>query len=130
MAGSAILQKLEKKFTSDIQRAIKYYTILSVLNNLGLSIKQIELIAFTAIKGTITSPAARKEFIELFNSSLASLENIKGKLVKRGWLVKVDHKYRINPRVNLDFSKDIVLQINLLTEQREPRTEQTNSNTE
>lgn len=110
-----IVQKLKKGYSSDLKKAIMYYTLLSVLNNINLTTKQVELLAFTSLKGTITSPSARKEFIDTFKSSLASLENIKGGLTKMGWLVKIDNKYRINPRVSLDFSKDIVLQINMTT---------------
>jgi len=116
---AVIVQKLKKEFSSSLEKAIKYYTILTVLNGIKLTTKQIELLAFTAVKGTITSPASRREFVELFSSSLASLENIKGKLVKDNWLVKVDNKYRINPQVNLDFSKDIILQMNLLSNGKE-----------
>lgn len=110
---AVIVQRLEKRLPSDIHRAVKYYSILSVLNDLELTDKQVELLAFTSIRGTITSPSARKEFVEMFDSSLPSLENIKGKLVRRGWLTKIEGKYRVNPRVNLDFTKDIILQINL-----------------
>ena len=110
-----IVQKIAKIVPSDIQKAILYYTVISALNNLNLTRKQLELLAFTSVRGTITSPSARKEFISMFNSSLASLENIKNKLKRVGWLVEIDRKYRVNPRVNLDFSKDIILQINLVS---------------
>lgn len=111
-----IVQKLQKKLPSNIEKAIRYYSILSVVDNLKLTHKQVELLAFTSVRGTITSPSARREFVEMFDSSLQSLENIKNKLKRRGWLVEVDKKYRVNPRVNLDFSRDIFLQINLLTD--------------
>lgn len=112
---AVILQKLRKQLPSDIHKAVKYYSLLSVLNDLGLTLKQVELLAFTAVRGTITSPSARTEFVEMFGSSLASLENVKNKLKRRGWLLRIDNKYRVNPRVNLDFSRDIILQINLST---------------
>jgi hypothetical protein len=110
-----IVQKLSKKIPTDIEKAIKYYSILNVVDNLNLTLKQVELLAFTSVRGTITSPSARQEFITMFDSTLPSLENIKNKLKRRGWLVEVDRKYRVNPKVNLDFSRDIVLQINLLS---------------
>lgn len=109
-----IVQKIEKKCPSDIVKAIRYYTVLFCLNDIYPSSKQVELLAFTAVKGTITSPTARREFIELFDSSSASLENIKCKLVKKGWLVKLDGKIKVNQLLVLDFSKDLVLQVKLL----------------
>lgn len=108
-----IVQKLRKMVPSDLHKAIKYYSILSVLNDLKLTDKQVEMLAFTSVRGTITPLSARREFVELFNSSMASVENIKGRLVKRGWLVEIDRKYKVNPRISLDFSRDILLQINL-----------------
>lgn len=109
-----ILQKIEKKCASDITKAIRYYTVLFNLNDIYPSSKLIELLAFTAVRGTITSSTARKEFIEMFNSSPASLENIKCKLVKRKWLVKTDGKIKVNLGLSLDFTKDLILQIKLL----------------
>lgn len=108
-----IVQRLEKKLGSDLAKAVAYYSILACLNKLSLTERQIELLAFTSIRGTITNPSARKEFIELFDSSLASLENLKGKLVKAGWLIKVDNKYRIHSSLTMDFTKDVILQIKL-----------------
>jgi hypothetical protein len=109
-----IVQKIEKRnYSSDIEVAIKYYTILFSLNNIHLSAKEIELISFTAVKGTITSPTSRSEFVEMFDSSQASLENIKGRLVKRKFLVKKEGKHKVHPSLVLDFSTELVLQIRL-----------------
>lgn len=109
-----VVQKIRKEVATDVEKAIKYYSVLLALNGVKIPQKQLYLLAFTAARGSITSPAARREFIETFNSSLASLENMKQKLVKSGFLVQADMKYRVNPRLALDFSKDVVLQINLV----------------
>ena len=108
------MQKIRKEVTSDVQKAIKYYSVLLAFNEVKIPQKQLYLLAFTAARGSITSPAARKEFVEMFDSSLASLENMKQELVKGGFLVQTDMKYRVNPKISLDFSKDIQLQINLV----------------
>lgn len=116
-----IVQKIRKEVASDVEKAIKYYSVLLAFNEVKLPQKQLYLLAFTAARGSITSPAARKEFVEMFDSSLASLENMKQKLVKAGFLVQSEMKYRINPRIVLDFSKDIQLQINLVGREEEPK---------
>lgn len=108
-----IVQRIGKEVNSDVERAIKYYSVIFALNNIKLPQKQLHLLAFTAARGSITSPAARTEFIKMFGSSLASLENMKQELVKSGLLVKIDRKYKVHPQIGLDFSKDILLQINL-----------------
>lgn len=113
-----IVQTVEFR-TPDVEKAIKYYSVMFALNNIRLPQKQLYLLAFTAARGSITSPAARKEFVDMFNSSLASLENMKQELVKAGLLVQIDMKYRVNPSIALDFSKDIVLKINLRADEKE-----------
>jgi hypothetical protein len=115
-----IVQKIGRKVASDVEKAVKYYSVLLALNGVRLPQKQLYLLAFTAARGSVTSPAARKEFVETFNSSLASLENMKQKLVKANLLVQIDMKYRVNPKLALDFSKDILLQINLVGSEKEP----------
>lgn len=114
-----IVQTLGKKVASDVEKAIKYYSVLLALSGMRLPQKQLYLLAFAAARGSITSPAARREFIETFDSSLASLENMKQKLVKAGLLIQVDMKYKVNPQFALDFSKDILLKINLTTVEKE-----------
>lgn len=112
---SVIVQKLRKTVDDDIEKAIKYYSILSIVNGLQLTQKQVELLAFTSVRGTITTPSARVEFVRRFGTTPSYLENVKHKLKKMGWMVEIDNKYRVNPKVSLDFSKDIILQINMLT---------------
>jgi hypothetical protein len=111
--AEVVVQKLIKKVKNDIELAIKYYSVLSALNDLKLAKKQIQLLAFTAVRGTITPLPAKQEFVKLFNSSINSLENIKGKLVKRGLLVKDGDMYRVNKLIALDFSKPLVLNMKI-----------------
>lgn len=114
-----IVQKIQRKVDSDIEKAIKYYSIIFALNNIRIPQKQLYLLAYTAARGSITSPAARSEFVKMFNSSLASLENMKQELVKAGLLVRVDRKYKVNPKIALDFTNNVVLQINLIASGKE-----------
>lgn len=114
---AVVLQKLEKGFLRRLDKAIAYYNILSTLNKLNLQAREIELLAFTAIRGTITPISAREEFVRLFGSSLASLENIKCRLVKKKLLHKTGEMYRVIPEIMLDFNRDLILQINLKSEQ-------------
>jgi hypothetical protein len=114
-----VVQKLRRTVNSPLNKAIKYYTALAIFTDKKITQRQIELVAFMAVRGNITSPAARKEFIELFSSSYQSIENIKSKLTKQKWLVKIDGRYKVNPAIQLDFSKNIILQINITEENEE-----------
>jgi DNA-binding MarR family transcriptional regulator len=93
--------------------AEKYYKILSAVNNLKLTQREVELIAFAAIKGNISYANIRKEFCEKYESTSAAINNIISKLKKMGIFVKDGTKVKVNPIIILNFEKDIVLQITL-----------------
>ena len=64
-----IVQSLKKVVDTDMQLAEKYYNILFTINNLHLTEREIQLIAFTAIKGNITYANVREEFCKTYNST-------------------------------------------------------------
>ena len=106
-----IVQKIEKKFTP-IETACNYYYILCKLNDLHLTQREIQLLAFTAIRGGITNPAAKQDFCSQFNSTTARINNIISKLSRMGIFIKKGNKLSINPAIYLDFNKELILQIN------------------
>lgn len=108
-----IIQKIAREYDGALERAVTYYEILLSLNGIKLRNKELQLLAFTAVRGTITPLSAREEFIRLFNSSLHSIENMKGILVRRGLLVKDEDMYRVLPAIALDFTKPLALIIKL-----------------
>jgi hypothetical protein len=109
-----IVQKLKKEVYTDIQLAEKYYSILSAINNLGLTEREIQLISFTAIKGNITYANVREEFCKTYNSTSPSINNIISKLKKVGIFIKENGKVKVNPIIVIDFSKDLTLDIKLV----------------
>jgi hypothetical protein len=108
-----VVQRLKKNVQTNIQLAEKYYSILSVINNLGLTEREIQLVAFTAIKGNISYANVREEFFKTYNSTSPSVNNIISKLKKVGIFIKQDGKVRVNPVIVIDFSKDLTLDIKL-----------------
>jgi hypothetical protein len=111
-----IVQKLKKQITDEFDLAQKYYSVLSDVNNLQLAKKEIELIAFTAIKGNITEKANKLEFCVKYNSSIATINNMVWKLKKpenNRIFVKVNKKTVVNPAIVLDFNTNVILQITL-----------------
>ena len=112
--GRVIVQKLKKQVDTDVELAQKYYSILSVINNLNLTEREIQLVSFTAIKGNITYANVREEFCKTYNSTSPSINNIISKLKKVGIFIKENGKVKINPVIVLDFKNDLVLDINLL----------------
>lgn len=106
-----IVQKMKKPVEDSFAVAEKYYHILSAVNKLGLTEREIQLIAFTAIKGNISYANIRAEFCDKYKSSPPTINNIISKLKKLGVFVKDGTKVKVNPVIILDFEKDIVLQI-------------------
>jgi len=109
-----IVQKLKKDVQTDMQLAEKYYSILSAINNLHLTEREIQLISFTAIKGNITYANVREEFCKTYNSTSPSINNIISKLKKIGIFIKENGKVKVNPIIVIDFKKDITLEIKLV----------------
>jgi len=112
-----IVQRLKKDVSTDMQLAEKYYNILSVINNIHLTEREIQLIAFTAIKGNITYANVREEFCKTYNSTSASINNIISKLKKIGIFIKENGKVKVNPIITIDFTKDLTLDIKLVHEE-------------
>ena len=112
-----IVQRLKKDVSTDIELAIKYYSILSAVNNLHLTEREIQLISFTAIKGNITYANVREEFCKTYNSTSPSINNIISKLKKIGIFIKENGKVKVNPVIVIDFKKDLMLDIKLVHEE-------------
>ena len=114
MEPTIIVQKLKKEVYTDIELAEKYYNVLSAINNLKLTEREIQLIAFTAIKGNITYANVREEFCNKYNSTSPSINNIISKLKRIGIFIKENGKVKVNPIIVIDFTKNITLDIKLV----------------
>jgi hypothetical protein len=113
-----IVQRLKKDVSTDMELAMKYYSILSIINSLNLTEREIQLVSFTAIKGNITYANVREEFCKTYNSTSPSINNIISKLKKIGIFIKENGKVKVNPIINsIDFKKDLTLEIKLVHEE-------------
>lgn len=108
-----IVQKLKKDEQNALSIAKRYYSILSAVNDLRLTERELQLVAFTAVRGNISYSTNREEFCKLYSSSSPTINNIISKLKKIGVLVKDGSKIKVNPRILLDFESDIVLETKL-----------------
>lgn len=112
-----IVQQVEKSLDDKYMLAQKYYAILSAINNLQLTKREIELVAFTAIKGSISYANNRTEFCERYNTTTATINNIVSKLKKVSVFVKEKGKIHVNPYIVVDFEKNLNLVIRLKHEE-------------
>lgn len=108
-------QKLNKKLGTPLEVAINYYSILSILGDWKLSQRDIQLLAFASLRGSLSSTTGKSEFCTLFQSSIYTINNIVSKLKRKGLLVKDSGKIKVHPKIKPDFEKlklEITLWIN------------------
>tara|TARA_R110002167_G_scaffold65739_1_gene185983 strand:- start:1055 stop:1447 length:393 start_codon:yes stop_codon:yes gene_type:complete len=110
---SIVVQTLKKSLNDEYELAEKYYSILSALNDLSLTKREIELIAFTAIKGNISYANTRSEFCKKYDTTTATINNIVSKLKKMNIFKKYDKRISINPAIVIDFKKNLNLIVKL-----------------
>lgn len=106
----SVVQKIKKDY-KQIELAITYYSIISLLNNLKLRKREIQLLAFTAVRGSITNPAAREDFCSTFKTTKATVGNIISRLSKKRLLTKDGNKVKVSQAISLDFTSSVLLKI-------------------
>lgn len=110
-----IVQKLKTSVANKIVLAERYYSFLSIINDFHLTQREVQLLAFTAVRGNITNGNVRDEFCKSYKTTTPTVNNIVSKLRKKHLLVKDENKMtRVNPAVVLDFEKDLTLAITLI----------------
>lgn len=110
MEKKTTVQKFNRKENTLFNVAKRYYSILSAINELDLTEREIQLVAFTAIKGNISYSSNKEEFCKLYNSSSPTINNIISKLKKKQIFIKDIGKIKVNPLILLPFENDLVIQ--------------------
>lgn len=110
-----IVQKLSSNIHNDFEMAYKYYMILSELNDLDLVKRDLQLLAYAASEKKPISDI-KEEFVEKFGTSIATVGNIISKLYRKRMLVKNKRLVTILPVLQLDFKRDLMLNISLKQE--------------
>lgn len=113
MEKKIIVQRFLRKVDDEYGMAEKYYSMLSTINDLKLTQREIQLIAFTAIRGNISYSSIREDFCKKYNSTSPTINNIISKLKKIGVFVKDGTKIKVNPVIILNFKNNITLEIKM-----------------
>ena len=108
-----IVQKFLRKVEDDYAMAEKYYSMLSTINDLKLTQREIQLVAFTAIRGNISYSNIREDFCNKYNSTSPTINNIISKLKRIGVFVKDGTKIKVNPVILLPFNQNITLELKM-----------------
>lgn len=111
---STQLFKISKSYDSLFEIARKYYSIVFDLGNIKVTTSELDLIAFSAVNGTISTPPVRDEFIKEFKVPKGSVYNMVSKLQKMKIFVKdTDNKVRVNKQILPDFNNELLLTITI-----------------
>jgi hypothetical protein len=102
-----------RKAYKSMELVIKWFSIISILNDFKWSPLEIKIIAFAAYEGNISAGGKKDKFCKLFNSTTSSLDNSISKLSKKQVLVKYDERWMIHPAFKLDFNNTILAQFKL-----------------
>lgn len=105
------ISKITKKEPDSLSVALRYYSILSAIGDMDLTKREIQLIAFTSIRGNISSVNNTTEFCELYDTSLPTIRNMISKLKKKSILIKDGGKTKVNPKLLINFEKGVILQL-------------------
>lgn len=108
-----IVQKFLRKVEDDYAMAEKYYSMLSTINDLKLTQREVQLVAFTAIRGNISYSNIREDFCNKYNSTSPTINNIISKLKRIGVFVKDGSKIKVNPVILLPFTENITLELKM-----------------
>lgn len=111
-----IIQKFKMSFKDNLEIAKKYYAIVSAANDLKLTEREIQLVAFTGVRGNMSYASIREDFCNQYNTSNPTINNIISKLKRKKVLVKDGDKIKVNPLIALDFKKNIFLTVRLMYE--------------
>lgn len=108
-----------------VQNAAKYLSILLYLNKDNLKIvkkgveelasiteQEVQVLAYAAVAGDLSTVKSRNGCLDYLKISKPTLNNAISKLQRVGVLVKTD-RTRVHPGLQMDFSTNIILQINL-----------------
>jgi DNA-binding MarR family transcriptional regulator len=109
-----IVQRLKCDFEDAYKKAERYYSILSAINSLSLTQREIQLLAFTVVRGNMSYGNVKKEFCEKYNTTFPTISNIVSKLKRMKMIVKENGRIKVNPKISLNFNEDVTLMIKLL----------------
>lgn len=112
-----VVQKLSKEVEDRYSLAYKYYGILSIINDMNLVKRDIQLLSYSILMDAPVSEIKEK-FVEEFNSSMPTVGNIISKLYKLHVLQKNKRVITINPVLLINFESNLIM--NLIFKHKEP----------
>lgn len=105
------VKTIKKTFTDKIQAGIVWFRFISGINDISLTNRELQLLSFINLRGTISSLQAKEEFCKMFETSTGTVSNMTAKLLKQKILTKEKSKIKVNPFLRMDLDKDCVVRL-------------------
>lgn len=104
-----VVQKIVKKVPDVAER---YFRMVSAVNALGLTDREVNVLAYIANYG-LGSKEKRDDFCKKYDTTLPTIYNVVSKLKKMGMVTKVDGEVKLVSVFDFDYGKNVRLQIDL-----------------
>ena len=104
-----VVQKIVKMVPNVAER---YFRILSAVNNLQLTDREINVLAYIANEG-LNDKGKRDKFCKMHETTLATIYNVVSRLKKLGMVTKSRGSTKLVAVFEFDYTKDVQLQIEL-----------------
>ena len=100
------LQRWQKEYDDRLPLAEMYYSLLSQFNFLKLTEREIQLVAFAAVRGNISYANIREDFCKKYSTSSPTINNMISRLKKMNVFIKESGKVKVNPLILLKFTDE------------------------
>ena len=108
-----IVQKINIVSRDRMDKAKVYYACISSLNGLGMTEREIQLMAYMAVNGSVSNIGTRNGFCKEYDTTPAVVTNLVSSLKKKRMVIKRNKKVMIAPPIALDFSKNVKLEVTI-----------------
>lgn len=112
-ATKYIEQRIERQTNDRVELAFKYLSIVFSLNNIHITKRKLQLLAFISCKG-IKSVNSRQEFCSTYKSSEATINNMISELYEAKLVEKEDGKVKIATALRMDFNSIDGISLNII----------------
>lgn len=104
---------LKKSYEDKYKIAQSYFRVILGVLGEDFSPKELELLSFIAVRGNILTTTSRKDFIDMYKTTQATINNTLGRLKKRGFVLKENGRTFVNPKIFSGLNKEISINITL-----------------
>ena len=105
--------RINKKYDSHLECAERVLSAILSLSGEKLAPKELELLTFLTVKGTISNVTGRNEFLKVYNTTENTMNNVLGSLKKKKLVEKTNGKIISKFKLGEIFSRESTRSVKL-----------------